>query len=187
MESRSPDDIDTVELSDDVLLWSYREPIGASDVALNRYQIAPNARVPWGLHAHYDQEEIFVVLDGSLTFQTLEGECRVDRDEVIRFEPGSYQTAKNVTDEPVTYLAIGAPPDTEDIRIPRPCPACDAVELQLELTEADSGLRCVQCGKRLPAACPDCGADEREVRLGDTVDDLLDVCRSCGRIEPIDR
>ena len=183
MKQCSLDEVELVHLSEDASLWSLREPLGANDVAINRFQLAPRSRVPWGLHAHYDQEELFIVIDGTLTFETLNGERSLGTDEAIRFAPGEFQTAKNETGETVTYLAIGAPAGSDDIRIPLPCPTCDNHELQLDMN--DDGLRCLACGESVPAECQVCGEDACEVRLGSMAGELVDYCRNCGRTESI--
>ncbi|MDS0299034.1 cupin domain-containing protein [Halogeometricum sp. S1BR25-6] len=59
---------------------SLSDPLGTTDVALNRYRVAPGDRLA-GLHAHPGQEEVFVVLAGEATFETLDwrvGERRAD-------------------------------------------------------------------------------------------------------------
>lgn len=79
-----------------------------------------------------DQEEIFVVIDGEATFETLECEVTVGKCEAIRFAPGEFQSGKNESDGELTVLAMGAPRDTEDIRIPADCPECQHDDLRLD-------------------------------------------------------
>ena len=45
------------------------DPLGATDVAINRYRLEPGRRLA-GLHVHPNQEEVFVVTEGELTFET---------------------------------------------------------------------------------------------------------------------
>ena len=126
-------------------------------VALNRYTLAPGESLADTLHGHGDQEEVFVVLDGTVTFEVrplgreTTDEVGVTAGEAVRFAPGDLQRGRNRGDRPATLLAIGAPADTEDLRFPfdRLPPA--------------------------PDACPACGHD-RDVRLADG----RFVCPACG-------
>jgi hypothetical protein len=60
--------------------------VGTEHVAINHYQVPAGEGLPSGLHAHYDQEEVFVVLAGEATFETLrEGEVTVGARAAIRF------------------------------------------------------------------------------------------------------
>jgi uncharacterized cupin superfamily protein len=92
--------------------------VGTTDVALNHYRLAPGEGFPGGLHAHMDQEEVFIVLDGQATFETMDGEVTVDEGEVIRFVPGEFHSGETFSEEELKALAIGAPRNTTDVRIP---------------------------------------------------------------------
>lgn len=183
MQRCDPSDVVALALGEAATRWSLREPLDAEGVALNRYRIGALGRLPWGLHAHADQEELFVVLEGTLTFETLEGTVDVEVGDAIRFAPGEYQAGTNAGTVPVEYLAIGVPATSEDVRIPRLCPSCSSSAVRLD---PDAGLRCPTCGTTLAATCPDCGADERAVHLATSGDGLVDVCRGCGRSKPYD-
>lgn len=153
--------------------------LGADHVAINAYQLAPGDGLPGGIHAHGDQEELFVVQSGTLTFETLDGEVTVSAESVVRFGPGEFQSGRNAHHEPVAVLAIGAPPDSQDIRIPADCPDCSASELQLEFGGDRDRLRCLECATRFkPEDCPRCGEDVLEVHLGDGGSPVT-VCQGC--------
>ena len=119
-----------------------------SDVAINHYELGPGDRFSGGMHAHLDQEELFVVIDGTATFETPDETVTVGAGEAIRFAPGEYQTGFNDGDEPVEALALGAPRDSEEIRVPETCTACGSEGMAIE--PSDEGPRLV---------CPECGAD----------------------------
>lgn len=171
------------DLSSGVEYWPVGEFLGAEEVSVNRYTLAPQTRLPWGIHAHDDQEELFVVTEGTVTFETPTGRIEATAGEAIRFAPGEYQAGRNAHARPAALIAIGAPAPSEDIRIPRPCPSCDANELRIEL---DSGaLACPACAETIPGECQACGADDRSIQLGDDGTALVDHCRSCGDEQPI--
>jgi len=102
------------------------DPLGTTDVAINHYRLGPGEGFPAGLHAHMDQEEVFLVLDGEASFETMDGEVTVGSGEAIRFSPGEFQSGRNASGSELTAVAIGAPRETEDVRIPVDCPDCGA-------------------------------------------------------------
>lgn len=170
------------------------DALGATDVAVVRYRLAPGEGLPSGLHAHYDQEELFVVLAGEVAFEHLppveswagegpEGrEVTVVASEAVRFAPGEFQTGRNPesTVEDAVVLALGAPRDTEDVRIPAACPDCGAPTLRLGSGHEQFTFDCADCESSFePAPCPDCGSHD----LGMHLDDggrPVSTCADCG-------
>ena len=84
-----------------------RVPLEMENAGISYQRIAPNFRVPFG-HKHKNQEEVYVVLSGSLRMK-IEDEVhdlkqwdavRVDKDTMRSFEGGP---------EGAEMLAIGAP------------------------------------------------------------------------------
>ncbi|WP_435348357.1 cupin domain-containing protein [Haloarchaeobius sp. HRN-SO-5] len=82
-----------------------------SNVAINRYEVAPGEQVPFVYHYHDEQEEVFYVLDGALHVETPTEEYVVESDHAFVAEPGSPHRAYNPADAdgPVSLLAVGAP------------------------------------------------------------------------------
>jgi len=173
-------------------------PLDTDHVAINRYRVPPGEGFPSGLHTHADQEEVFVVLDGSATFETLPDrspdgsgagdgddprtgrELTVAAGEAIRFAPGEYQSGSNRGDEPLVALAIGAPRETTDVRVPVRCPDCGEADFALDASGETLSFRCPECGtERVPAPCPDCGADALTLTLGEG-DTVVAACEGCG-------
>lgn len=164
---------------------SYRrrlsDPLGTAAVAINVYNVAPGDGLPGGLHAHVDQEEVFAVLAGEATFETLEGTVAVDRGEVVRFAPGEFQSCRNAADEELVVLALGAPRDSEDVRVPVACPACGNGEVRLAFDGDGPTFVCPGCGaEHDPRDCPACGHDDLRVTLGDEPGETVVACPACG-------
>jgi uncharacterized cupin superfamily protein len=126
-------------------------PLGTDDLAINHYRLGPGERLSGGLHAHMDQEELFVVTAGEATFERLDGEdVTVGEGEAVRFAPGEFQSGYNAGDEQLRVLALGAPRDSEDVRVPRACPDCDQQNTRVRPREDGGGFDFV---------CPECGAE----------------------------
>jgi mannose-6-phosphate isomerase-like protein (cupin superfamily) len=130
-------------------------PLGAENAALNRFVLDPGEAFTDVVHTHFDQEEIFYVLEGEATFETqpkptADGETvTVGPREAIRFAPGEYQQGRNESDEQVVALAIGAPKESTKGRLVQPCPACDSPTLDVVVTEEGMMLECSECGEQL--------------------------------------
>lgn len=155
---------------------SLAAPLGATDVAVNHYRLDPGERLA-GLHAHEHQEEVFVVLEGRLTVETLEGEVAVGSGEAIRFAPREHKSGK--ADGAATVLAIGAPPADGDVFVPLPCRQCGHRELRLEFDNGEA-LICPACGEVRRPNCPDCGGDDLLAVLDGSDGGVVSECRDCG-------
>ncbi|WP_459195122.1 cupin domain-containing protein [Halosimplex sp. J119] len=170
-------------------------PLETSDVAINRYRVPPGEGLPSGLHTHVDQEEIFVVLDGTATFETLPesdrpddpadpprtgSEVTVTAGGAVRFAPGEYQSGRNAGETDLVAFAIGAPRESTDVRVPVRCPECGDVDLRLDAGGDALTFVCPDCGaERVPASCPDCGADAMTFTLDDE-GTVVSACEDCG-------
>jgi hypothetical protein len=74
------------------------------------------------------------------TRETKDGEITVGKNEAIRFAPGEFQSGRNDTNSEVVAFALGAPRDSEYVRISRipvlddkdiSCPNCDRDSIRL--------------------------------------------------------
>jgi len=151
MEKVSIQDVEPAAFGSDTDRRGLSEPLDTDNVAINRYRLDPGERFSGGLHTHMDQEEVFIIVEGEATFETMDGEVTVGADEAIRFAPGEYQSGKNDSDEAVVAFALGAPRDSEDVRIPQDCPEC-----------GHDNLRAIPGDDGLNLRCPECGADVEE-------------------------
>jgi mannose-6-phosphate isomerase-like protein (cupin superfamily) len=180
MERVAIDELAATELRDGTVRRSLADPLDAAHVAINRYRVPPGAGFPGGLHAHLDQEEAFVVLSGEATFETLDGEVTASSGTAVRFAPGEYQSGRNDGEADLVALAIGAPRDSDDTRIPFACQACGFDGLRLDADGDGLRFRCPDCGvERTPAPCPACGSDDLRSTLGDREEPVA-ACLACG-------
>lgn len=132
------------------------DPLGASDLAINYYELEPGDSFAFAYHRHGVQEELFYVQSGTATFETESGPVEVGPGEVIRFPPGEFQRGWNRGGERVVALALGAPLEYgEQVKL-RACPECGEDtpnELDREEDEEAPGgevtvARCSRCGTR---------------------------------------
>lgn len=124
-------------------------PLGTTDVAINYYELAPGETFGFDYHRHLDQEEVFVVQTGTVTFRTEADDIEVAAGEAVRFAPGEFQLGRNDGPERVRAIAIGAPRETTEIEYLRACPDCgeDTIQtLDVKRDEGAFGIRCETCG-----------------------------------------
>lgn len=129
------------------------DALGTGHLAFVFYELEPGEQLSGGLHTHYDQEELFYVLEGHLTFEyTLDGEeVPVEAGEAIRFAPGEFQCGRNRSDDRAVVLALGAPvpaSSASETEWVTRCPECGAETLH-EVVSHDGGTivsRCTACG-----------------------------------------
>lgn len=179
MKKASISHVESNVVGEDSASRSLSEPLGATNIALNHYRLAPGEGFPGGLHAHMDQEEIFVVLEGEATFETLDGEVTVGEREAIRFAPGEFQSGKNNSNSELTVVALGAPRGTDNIQIPVMCPNCEHDTLRLQRRDDELTFVCPNCdAEHIPQNCPECSHSDLRVTLDETVHVVV-VCQNC--------
>jgi uncharacterized cupin superfamily protein len=71
-------------------------------------------------HAHHGSEELLIVLRGSPTLRTPEGERRLEEGEVVHFSTGpeGAHGIRNDTDKPVRYVVAGIRQSPEVVEYP---------------------------------------------------------------------
>ena len=149
MEKVSIGDVEPNAFGSDIDRRGLSDPLETTDFALNRYRLDPGERFSGGMHAHMDQEEVFVIVEGEATFETMDGEVTVGEAEVIRFAPGEFQSGKNDSDGEVVAFAMGAPRDSEDVRLPQDCPECGHDNVRAIPGDDGFDLQCPECGAEL--------------------------------------
>lgn len=122
--------------------------LGTEHVAIIYYELDTDESMAFGYHRHEKQEEVFYVQEGTVTFETDEGDVAVGPGELARFAPGEWQRGTNRSAERATVLAVGAPRDGGETTILRECPECGEQTPQ-EITRGPEAnalvTRCVEC------------------------------------------
>lgn len=158
MEKVRIDDVEN-ELSP-LGVHSVRKPVstalGTTDFAMNYFELDPGESFSGGLHAHHDQEEVFYVEEGVVTFDVgVERETtEVAAGELIRIPPGEFQEGYNDGEARVTGWAIGAPGASHDwdaLQSRLYCPDCEAETTQdTRLVDGTFQFTCTECGAEQP-------------------------------------
>ncbi|MFB6283932.1 MAG: cupin domain-containing protein [Halobacteria archaeon] len=100
------------------------DDLDASNLSLNYYELAPGDSFAYGYHSHETQEEVFLVLDGTATFETDKGDVEVGKGEVACFHPGEFQRGVNRSDQRLRAFAFGAPREMGETTVMNDCSNC---------------------------------------------------------------
>lgn len=146
---------------------SVRRPVsdalGTEHFAMNYLELEPGESFSGGLHTHHDQEELFYVQSGTVTFDVADEpdsdatrQVDVAAGEVVRFPPGQYQEGYNDADrdERVAAFAFGAPAskhDWDSLESVLHCSGCgEETGHSVSLTpEGTFAFECLECGTDL--------------------------------------
>ena len=121
--------------------------LGTTGHSLNYYELAPGDSFAYGYHRHGQQEEVFIILAGVVTFETETGEVIVREGEAIRFSPEEFQVGTNRGDDRVIAYAIGAPKETGGTELLRECDSCDDKTPHVVEQEANGEAKITKCDR----------------------------------------
>ena len=197
MNRVSVDDVDPVAFGREVDRRGLSDPLGTTDLAINRYRLPPGERLG-GLHAHLDQEEVFLVVDGEATFETYApgGEAEIaggadgaDGTDGAGEAGGTGGSSVNGDDS-----ADGsAAPTAADEVVVRTGEAVrfGPGEYQSGRNDANAEAVVYAFGAprdgddvRVPLACPECGHESRRPELADDGETPVLVCPACASESP---
>jgi uncharacterized cupin superfamily protein len=80
---------------------------GARELGASVFEVPPGGST-FPLHVHHANEEILVVISGTATLRTIDGERRLDQGDLVCFRTGREGAHRidNRTDEPVRVLIV---------------------------------------------------------------------------------
>src|SRR5512140_3830292 len=87
--------------------------VGAEKLRVNVWTLAPGDW-SWGRHAHREQEELYLVLDGRLRVEAGGEVAELEAREALVVPAGVGHQLWNAGHAPVTFLAAAAPPAPGD-------------------------------------------------------------------------
>lgn len=122
--------------------------LGTTDVAINYYELGSGDSFGYCYHRHHEQEEVFYIQSGTVTFETENGDVPVEAGEVVRFPPGEFQRGTNRGDKRVVALALGAPQEEGKTDLRRECSNCgERTEHEIKRPEEGTVVTyCRVCG-----------------------------------------
>ena len=148
MEKVTASEVDAAALSGTADRLDVSRALDADHVTVMYYDVPPGDVLSAGYHTHNDQEELFVVLEGTATFMTEAGDLRLGEGEAVRFGRGEFQHGYNDESEPLVALAIGAPPGMADTEAVFVCEGCEQRARHDVVLEDGLSAVCWACGER---------------------------------------
>ena len=89
--------------------------------ALDLHQMRANvftlAEGSMSRHMHREQEEVYLVLDGTAMIDVDERQFKVGEREVLAVPPGAWHRVANVGEGPLTFFVVAAPPADGDAEL----------------------------------------------------------------------
>jgi mannose-6-phosphate isomerase-like protein (cupin superfamily) len=90
---------------------SLRRALGVTSFGINQMLLQSGQRMR--IHRHRDQEEVYLILEGTLTIAIEGDEIQLGRNELIRVAPEVRRQLINHGPEPVLLVALGGAGDHE--------------------------------------------------------------------------
>lgn len=124
--------------------------LGAEHTVVVYYELEPGDSFGLGGYGRREaREEFYYIQEGTVTFETENGDIEVEAGEVVRFAPGDWKGGTNKGTKPVVALVIASPRDATEHTLLRKCPECgERTPQDFEMTEARDLLTtyCEKCG-----------------------------------------
>lgn len=112
--------------------------LDAENLSLSYYELEPDDEFLFGgIYRYETREEVFYVQDGTVTFETGDGDVEAEAGEVVRFAPNEWKGGTNTGTDRAVLLHMGAPQERGERSYLRECPECgERTPQDFELTEA---------------------------------------------------
>jgi len=94
-----------LEFDGDERFQKLRDPLGVNTFGINLIRLKPGQR--GRIHRHREQEEVYVVLAGTLTVYVEDDPTEVGSGQVAHLAPNERRQLVNHGSEPVALLALG--------------------------------------------------------------------------------
>ena len=129
------------------------EAVGATTFGCNLYEADPGQQISMGHHYHPNHEELIYVIEGTLRFETPDGDYEVSEGEAFFVAMGAEQKGFATGDRRARFLAIGAPKDEDHAVIRELCEVCG------ETTEREFDMETDGERRTVVLYCTDCGTE----------------------------
>jgi len=147
-------DVENIANRPSVVARNLSASLETTDVGIRYYELDPGELVGRTYHKHEDQEEIFHVTEGTITFEVGDrygptDEIDLDEGEWIRFAPGDWQRGRNKSNNTAAVIGVGAPKgmSLDQATRLRECSECDAWTRQnIETLDGEGVSLCAECG-----------------------------------------
>jgi mannose-6-phosphate isomerase-like protein (cupin superfamily) len=106
--------VPTQSLSESLSVERMSDALGIHNMRANVFTLAEGAM---SKHVHREQEEVYLVLDGTAMIDVDGQQFKVGEREVLAVPPGSWHRLANVGVGPLTFFVAAAPPAEGDAEL----------------------------------------------------------------------
>lgn len=106
--------VPTVGLSEKLSVERLSPALGLTNLRANVFTLAEGAM---SRHLHREQEEVYLVLDGTAMIDVDDRRFQVGEREVLAVPPGAWHRVANVGSGPLTFFVVAAPPVDGDAEL----------------------------------------------------------------------
>jgi mannose-6-phosphate isomerase-like protein (cupin superfamily) len=106
--------VPTESLSEKLSVQRLSPALGLRNLRASVFTLAEGAM---SRHLHREQEEVYLVLDGTAMIDVDERQFKVGEREVLAVPPGAWQRVSNVGEGPLTFFVTAAPPSEGDAQL----------------------------------------------------------------------
>jgi mannose-6-phosphate isomerase-like protein (cupin superfamily) len=106
--------VPTESVSEKLSVQRLSETLGVRNLRVNVFTLAEGSM---SRHMHREQEEVYLVLDGTAMIDVDERQFKVGEREVLAVPPGAWHRVTNVGEGPLTFFVAAAPPAEGDAEL----------------------------------------------------------------------
>lgn len=106
--------VPTQSLSEKLSVGRLSPALGLNNLRANVFTLAEGAM---SRHLHREQEEVYLVLDGTAMIDVDDQQLKVGEREVLAVPPGAWHRVTNVGAGPLTFFVAAAPPVDGDAEL----------------------------------------------------------------------
>ncbi len=106
--------VPTESISEKLSVSRLSEALGARNLRANVYTLAEGSM---SRHLHHEQEELYLVLEGTAVVDVDERQFRVGERDAIAVPARAWHRVANAGQGPLTFFVVAAPPAENDAEI----------------------------------------------------------------------
>lgn len=101
------DDVDSVMDGEYGAMWFLRDALDTASLGVSIMELEPGSRGKPHDHSGDGQEEVYVVVDGTVDVELDDGTVTLERNQALRVDPGERRQLFNRGEEPARLVIAG--------------------------------------------------------------------------------
>lgn len=109
----SPDDVKSVIDDEHGGMWLLRNALDAERLGVTIVELEPGSKGKEHDHTHDGQEEVYVVVDGTVNIDLDDDSVRLSQNQAIRLSPDQTRQIHNRGEETARLVLVGGPGESQ--------------------------------------------------------------------------